>query len=593
MTVTCPRCGHENPQDALLCGTCRAYLGWARPAAGTGAAPAAAPPTEPESEHPGVQAAAGPAPAVRTGPGTTGRTTTGYEGTGGEGPARPRPAATAPAPIAVPLDRSGAPRAVQVPAGTTPRVASRPAPARPAPGADPLTAPRGTSGPTTGAGPAAVGAPAHAGAPTDAAAPTTADAPDEAARPAARTGRSTWSPPTSSDARAVTQPGAAAGAPTDRPPTGPGARPAPAGGPTPVQVVLGPSPERPTARTAPPRSIGVRVAAGPSRIEPRALVTDAPRRAGFEALPPTAADEAPGPTARPTAGAARRPDVDLEDAVRCPSCGRALPASRRFCRCGAALAPRTLPDEEDAAPPVPWRHRLLGGGRSFRRRMRAANQGVRVVFDRGRAAQVHVTRATAALAAVGLAGVVVLPQASDVRGQVRAVALQADPRGYTRVVGVTAATDPPAQDAAADPVFGPGNAVDGATGRAWSAPWVPPVDAGPPCGRAGGAPALVLTFPGPTPVERVGVVAGLPPTAPDRTRQAVPALVDVTWLPSGRCTTLELADTGELQVQDVAEVRDATSARVVVVDAHLPQDPPADLRVAVAELVVMTHGRWS
>ncbi|MCC2316155.1 hypothetical protein, partial [Cellulomonas xiejunii] len=384
---------------------------------------------------------------------------------------------------------------------------------------------------------------------------------------------------------------------------------------------LGPSAPRtgrPDARSAPPRTIGVRVAAGPSRIDPRRPTgpdVDPPARtSSFEALQPDAAHEEPGAHAARTGGARPRPSDGVpvfEDAVRCPSCGRALPVSRRFCRCGATLTPPAALVEDDAPPATPWYHRAAGSGASFRRRLRTANHGVRVVFDRGRAAQVHVARATVALAAVGLAGVVVLPQAADVRDRASAALQQVDPRGYTRVAGVTATTDPPpaaapaadpgdpATDPAADPAllpvddlaFGPQNAVDGATGRAWSVPWAAPADAGPPCARPGGAPTLLLTLPAPTDVDRVGLVVGLPESAPDRARQAVPALVDVTWLPSGRCTTIELTDSARLQTQDVADVRGATSARVVVVDAHLPQDPPADLRVAVGEVVVLSHGR--
>lgn len=392
-----------------------------------------------------------------------------------------------------------------------------------------------------------------------------------------------------------------------------------------MQVVLGPAtprPTRPDARTAPPRTIGVRVAAGPARIDPQrpaGLDAAAPARtSSFEALQPGAATDEPvaarapgGGSARPTRPAGAVPE--FEEAVRCPSCRRALPVSRRFCRCGATLAPASGPLDDDAPPAVPWYRRAQGSATSFRRRLRAVNHGVRVPFDRGRAAQVHVARATAALAAVGLAGVVVLPQASDVRERVTSAVQQVDPRGYTRVAGVTAGTDPPpaadpsaavdpaatsdpadpaapAGPAVVDAVFGPQNAVDGATGRAWSVPWSAPVDAGPPCQRPGGAPALVLTLPRATDVDRVGVVVGLPESAPDRARQAVPALVDVTWLPSGRCTTLELDDATTLQTRDV-DARGSTSARVVVVDVHLPQDPPSDLRVAVAEVVVMAHGR--
>ncbi|MFD2770355.1 hypothetical protein ACFS33_08450 [Cellulomonas phragmiteti] len=599
MTTACPRCGHDNPDDVLLCTTCRAYLGWARrpgpPATDDASTPAPAPRAA-AAPHPAAPAAAAPPATPPAPPAATPPVTPAAPPP--VTPAAPPPVTpaaptartvTPPAPIAVPHDRAGAPRAVQVPAGaTTPRAPRSGAPpARPTDPDPPHTPPRGTG--------------------------SSADRP-------APTGRSTWTPPTSS------------------PRTGSAAPPAPGStaGPAAVPVVLGPSAPRtarPGVRSAPPRTIGVRVAAGPARIDPQRPAgpdVAAPARASsFEALQPTAAGaEPPGGTA-PPAGPARPARATgevpvFEEAVRCPSCRRALPVSRRFCRCGATLTAPTDLLDDDPPEPTPWYRRAAGSGASFRRRLRAANHGVRVQFDRGRAAQVHVARATAALAAVGLAGVVVLPQASDVRDRASAVVQQADPRGYTRLTGVTATTDPPpaadpaalpAPDAPVDPapldpatvdpadpaadpaaappedvVFGPQNAVDGATGRAWSVPWTPPVDAGPPCQRPGGAPALVLTLPAPTDVDRVGVVAGLPESAPDRARQAVPALVDVTWLPSGRCTTLELTDATHLQTRDVADVRGATSARVVVVDVHLPQDPAADLRVAVAEVVLMAHG---
>ena len=625
MSTACPRCGHENPDDALLCGTCRAYLGWARRRGGEAAREDVPPPHVPPTPHPPAPADLPPAPHSPADPPPADPPAAPRS----PAPADPPPARTArgpapPAPITVPQDRSGAPRAVRVPASGTPRPPGPPGPVSPAVPRTPPTA--GTADATTGTADTGTRANAGTGTRTSAGTGTAPDAPDApthgaATSPAAApgperhgTGRSTWSPP-------VTSPSPSRAAP---------ARPAPPGGPAPVQVVLGPSaprPARPDARTPPPRSIGVRVAAGPARVDPQRPadreVAATPRTSSFEALQPTAAhdEELPARTGATTrAGprsAAPAPPV-FEEAVRCPACRRALPVSRRFCRCGATLDPPARLTEDDAPAPAPWYRRAVGAGASFRRRMRAANHGARVVFDRGRGAQVHVARATAALAAVGLAGVIVLPQTADVRDRAAAVVQQVDPRGYTRVTGVTATTDPPpsaepatdpAADAAADtaagtaadpaadpgaaaapdPAFGPQHAVDGATGRAWSAPWTGHGDAGPRCERPGGAPTLVLTLPAPTDVDRIGVVAGLPESAPDRPRQAVPALVDVTWLPSGRCTTLELADATHLQTQDV-DARGVTSVELVVVDVHLPQDPPPDLRVALAEVVLLVHG---
>lgn len=320
---------------------------------------------------------------------------------------------------------------------------------------------------------------------------------------------------------------------------------------------------------------------------------EAPARPStFEAVRPDASvDEAATSSGRAAGGrlggapAARGPVLDA--AVRCPSCGLALPATRRFCRCGATLTPRAQVEDLPEVPRESWFRRISGRSASFRRRLRAANQGVRVGFDRGRAAQAQAARVTAALAALGITAAITLPQASDVRAEARDRVEALDPRGFVPITDLTATTDP---EVAAETGFLPGYAVDGKLGRAWSALWTDPADAGPKCTRPGGTPAsLVVTLPKPTDVDQVVLVGGLPETSPDRDRQALPKTVDIEWLPSGRCTKVDLTkDAGEQSF--AVGAKDVTQARLTIVSVHPPQDPPEELRTALAEVVLLQRG---
>ncbi|GEL97034.1 hypothetical protein [Cellulomonas terrae] len=605
--IVCARCHHENPDGTLLCETCRTYLGWSAAAPAPSPAPALAP-EDAEAAARADDEQDPPAPAAVPGP--------------------DRPVATAPAPPAEP-DR---------PVTTPPPGPARPAAPGPA-GRQPLTP---TAPPASPQGPAAVapGAPRPpapitvrtAGGPgartpvTPVAVPA---APSGRAAPVvpppapadARTTPDVTSPPTSPPVRATTgrdtapvQPdGSAPAQATSEPATAP-ARPAPptdpASPPTrrpptnvrPVPVVLTPNEtsERTPAREAPERTIGVRVAAGEARIAPRAP-TDPEHPSGtptppnaFDAVLPTeagayagTADDRPPAPDQPTPADAWQ---TFEDATRCPSCGRAIAVSRRFCRCGATLVRAAPPDVEPEPPREPWYRRWLGvfrRGRGFWHRMRAANNGVRARYDQARSAQVHLAEVTAVLAALGLTAVFVLPSTSQIEAQVVEQLVALDPRGYSAIEGVTAATDPAT---APEPGFDPSFAVDGTTGRAWAGVWTPPTDAGPTCRRPGGTDALVLTLPEPSDVDRVAFSAGMPESSPDRATQDLPHQVDVSWGDGAdQCQTFALTDSPDLQPFDI-DATDVTEVRVVVVSVHETSDPPEVRHVAFNEVLLLQRG---
>ena len=112
--------------------------------------------------------------------------------------------------------------------------------------------------------------------------------------------------------------------------------------------------------------------------------------------------------------------------------------SRRFCRCGATLVRAAPPDVDPEPPREPWYRRWLGGfrrGRGFWRRMRVANNGVRVRYDQARSAQVHLAEVTALLAALGITAVFVLPSTAQIEKQVVEQVTALDPRGYSAIAG--------------------------------------------------------------------------------------------------------------------------------------------------------------
>ena len=162
--------------------------------------------------------------------------------------------------------------------------------------------------------------------------------------------------------------------------------------PPPTPQRAGP-PAAPADPSVPRRSIPVRVAA------PRGGAGPVPWRGGAVGLPPTAA----GPPAY--------------GQVSCPDCGRAAPADRRFCACGALLAPVAA----TAAQPVPRAPGPWGewsAHREFRRAMRAAGGGSTPSYDAPVAASVRLVRVLLVLLVVGLAGSQVGPWGAEVRAAV-------------------------------------------------------------------------------------------------------------------------------------------------------------------------------
>ncbi|WP_456787284.1 hypothetical protein [Cellulomonas sp. P5_C5] len=403
-------------------------------------------------------------------------------------------------------------------------------------------------------------------------------------------------PTTSAPAAPPADPAAPPAPPVRRPPTTV----------RPVPVVLNPtetearSRERATAREAPERTIGVRVAAGEARIAPRAPTdpdhptgTPTPPNA-FDAVLPTDVGAYGGPPDDRPAALEQPAPADawqsFEDATRCPACGRAIAVSRRFCRCGATLVRAAPPNVDPEPPREPWYRRFLGGfrrGRGFWRRMRAANNGVRVRYDQARSAQVHLVEVTAVLAALGITAVFVLPSTAQIENQVVEQVTALDPRGYSVIEDVTATTDPATPP---EPGFDPKYAVDGMTGRAWAGVWAPPDDAGPKCRRPGGTDTLVLTLPEPADVDRIAFSAGLPETSPDRATQDLPRQVDVSWGDAAdQCASFTLTDSPDLQPFDI-DATDVSEVRVAVISVHETPDPPETRHVAFNEVQLMQRG---
>lgn len=403
-------------------------------------------------------------------------------------------------------------------------------------------------------------------------------------------------------------PGQVPPVPEPRAPAPPAPAPHP-GAPVAVRVTRGapapldhPSPEPRAPRTPPPRTIGVRVADGPARVPPRpppGLVAET-HRSDFGAVRPgdsAGYDVVAERTEVHGAGERAAPVRTPDGAVRCPSCGRAVDQHRRFCRCGAALTgpPREASDVDDERK-EPWHHRLRGGlrrGRAFWRRMREANQGVRTRFDVARSAQARLAQATAGLAALGITAVVVLPSAADVRAQVASRLGEADPRGFSALDVVAVRADPEPDPATVPADFVVAHAIDRTSGLAWATPWTDPVDAGAPCLRPGGAAALVLSLAGPSRVDRVSFLAGLPEHSPARAREPAPRVVDVSWGEGpDRCATFEL-DPGTALQSFALHARAVTEVRVVVVEVHPPQEAPAEgatPRVALSEVLLEVRG---
>jgi hypothetical protein len=354
------------------------------------------------------------------------------------------------------------------------------------------------------------------------------------------------------------------------------------------------APVDPLAPRVPERTIGVSIAGHQqARVAPRTPAEPPPAArpgSGFEAVQPqdevdepawpaTARVAAPGMPA-PATGAPRALEIGQ---VRCQVCGHPVGADRRFCRCGASLIPRAAAAAGAPAPRrLPWYRRigdLVGGGRDFRRSMRGANRGLRATYNVGMSIRAQFVRVSVLLGTVGIGLSQLGPWGGDVRSQLRGRIDRLLPHSYVDVKVDQTATDPATR---ALPGFDVAFAVDGDPGRAWAAPWRPAGDSGQPCRRAGGAPALVLTFRQPATINRVTIAAGLAEGNNERPQQARPRQVDLLFS-DGTCTVFDLADSPGGQHVDVNAAK-VTNVRVVIVDAYPPRDAGGAPLVSLSEV---------
>ncbi len=348
----------------------------------------------------------------------------------------------------------------------------------------------------------------------------------------------------------------------------------------------------PATPRIPERTLGVVVAAQPARLAPRAPVAPPSAATGppttFEAVSPQettgAASRNHGPTPSASTGVHPPPrSPDGRGGPRCHMCGQPVAGGRRFCRCGASVAVHTqAPPAAPLTAHVPWWRRpgeLLGGGRDFRRAMRSANGGVRAAYDVTLSMRSRLVRASLLLGTLGIGVSQLGPWGGDLRAQVTDRVDRLLPRSYTALPVGGALTDP------ATPVlsgYDVGFAVDGDLRRAWAARWQPPGDTGAPCDRAGGSPALLVTFRQPVSVDRLTVNAGLAEDSDERLRQARPRQLDVRFS-DGTCAQVDLADVPTAQPVKV-HAQLVTRARVVVVDAYPARDRPKVLLMSLSEL---------
>jgi hypothetical protein len=395
------------------------------------------------------------------------------------------------------------------------------------------------------------------------------------------------------------------GAPPEQPPpravvTPPGARR------TVNTVQLGRvTPIDPLAPRVPERTIGVSIAGDQqTRVAPRNPTGPPPPPdqsgpgggagggtiGGFDAVQPQEQADLPRqPLGRVTAPhgvpapapSAARPLESGE--LRCPVCGNAVPAGRRFCRCGNSLVrPAAAASTGTDTRRLPWYRRLgemFGSGRDFRRSMRAANRGMRATYNVGVSARTQLFRATFLLGSLGIGVAQFGPWGGDLRARVTSQIDRFLPHSYETVPVDQTTTDPATK---ALPGFDVGFAADGDPGRAWAAPWAPVGTNGQPCHRAGGAPALVITFKQPSAVARVIVQAGLAEGNDERPRQARPRLVDLLFS-DGTCTPVDLTDSAGPQQFDV-KAAGVTSVRAVIVDAYDARDATGPPLVSLSEL---------
>lgn len=249
----------------------------------------------------------------------------------------------------------------------------------------------------------------------------------------------------------------------------------------------------------------------------------------------------------------------------------------------------------EAFDQVPGGHRLRGhlpqvGGstvegaraaRGFGRDMRAVAGGRRVPYDRKLATRVVVVRT--ALGALALLVLFVL--VGPWRGSVRSFADRQLDRvipGRFEDVAVESVALWPATD---EQIVGflPSYAVDGIPTRAWATRWDSQVAAAPgePCAAITEQQSLNVRFAGPSPVDRVTLLAGLHADSVDRLKQARPRVVDMLFS-NQQCVRQEVPDSAA-PLDIAVDIPEVTSVAVQIVDAHPAQSGAGNL-VAFSEI---------
>jgi len=211
--------------------------------------------------------------------------------------------------------------------------------------------------------------------------------------------------------------------------------------------------------------------------------------------------------------------------------------------------------------------------------MRTANGGLRVAYNASLSVRSRLVRLSLLLGAFGFGLSQLGPWGGDLRGQLSERVDQLLPRSYAAAAVEGARTDPATRPL---PGYDVGFSVDGDRGRAWAARWQEAAPGGAPCGRPGGAPALLVTFRQPVAVERISVAAGLPDGNDERLRQARPRELDVLFS-DGSCAVVQLRDSPDVQSIDV-RTQEVTNARVVITDVYPAKDQSGDALATLGEV---------
>jgi hypothetical protein len=223
--------------------------------------------------------------------------------------------------------------------------------------------------------------------------------------------------------------------------------------------------------------------------------------------------------------------------------------------------------------------------RGFSREMRAAAGGRRLPYDRKLTTRVMVVRTV--LGVLALLALVVL--IGPWRGPVRSFADRQLDRvipGRFEELPVESVALWPATD---EQIVGflPSYAVDGIPTRAWATRWNPEAAAAPgePCAamtdQQSDQQSLDVRFAGPSRVDRVTLLPGLPADSADRLKQARPRVVDMLFS-NQQCVRQEVPDSAApLDIN--LEVPEVASVTVQVVDAYPAQSGAGNL-VAFSEI---------